>query len=807
MNTFSKILFTTLPLLVLSLVSAVGTTYYFTDKALNDLAEAWLRTRLTEALQVVEEQKDVLDKYGLQDIPASVAKAELDASTEMSGIEIGEQGYIMVLNTSGVIAVHPDKSFIGKDMSGEDWFREVRAKTKGRVRIPSMGGNSLARYELYKPWGWYVMAVDPESEVYGAAKRIKPYIFILGIFLLILTAFFLLLMTRRLTAPLKHLAQGAERIGEGDFGTRIPVESQDEFGRLAGVFNLMAGQLEESLASLRHSEEKFRGIFENAIEGIYRTTPDGRLIEANPAMAKTLGYASPDELLSAATDVAEQYYVNPEDRKELLRIVSERGWVSGFENQNRKRDGTRIWTTTNMRAIRDSKGEVIYLEGSYLDITERKEKEKAEREREAARAASRAKSTFLATMSHEIRTPMNAILGLSEMLSESSLNPEQKKYVKILEDSCENLLHLINQVLDLSKVESGQLELDSVPFDLGDLLARICEVMPIKGHEKKLRLTCHVNPQTPANLIGDPTRLRQILDNLIENAFKFTHEGEIQVGCEIPAWGSPKNGEILFWVRDTGVGIPKEKQRKIFENFSQADASTTREYGGTGLGLAICKRLTEMMGGRIWVESPVGMGLIESSGQGAQGGASRTVNPGSRFCFTARFGLQDTGSLAEPRLPEAKTHDRLVPDVQAQVAACQERRKIRSLRILLVEDNKNNAMLFSFYLQNTPHQVDIAVNGREGVEMYVDGEYDIIFMDMAMPVMDGYDATRAIRKCEKAENVPPVPIIALTAHALEGTEQKSLDAGCTLHMTKPIKKTRLLQILERFCPNERATVS
>jgi signal transduction histidine kinase/ActR/RegA family two-component response regulator len=393
------------------------------------------------------------------------------------------------------------------------------------------------------------------------------------------------------------------------------------------------------------------------------------------------------------------------------------------------------------------------------------EQQKLEIERlfHASQESARLKSEFLANISHEIRTPMNGIVGMTELLFRTDLQAEQSEYLRLVKVSADSLLSVINDVLDFSKIEAGKLDLDAVPFEPLEVLRDTVKAMEVLSRKKGLALRYSAAPGAGQRLCGDPGRLRQVLINLIGNAIKFSEDGAVQVDLEA-AEDAGEAVELRFAVRDSGIGIPLEKQKVIFEPFRQADGSTSRRYGGTGLGLAICARLVELMGGRIWLESRPGAG--------------------STFFFTVKLLRPASGEAPATVDPATRP---IVPE--------------RSLRVLLAEDNPVNRKVASRLLENAGHTVVCVNDGQEAVEMLQKERFDIVLMDVQMPRMDGFEATSEIRRRDASMHVR-TPIVALTANAMKGDRERCLDAGMDGYVSKPLRAGELLSVMAELTAPE-----
>ncbi len=530
------------------------------------------------------------------------------------------------------------------------------------------------------------------------------------------------------------------------FNAEIP-QPDAELLDMLGALGSQIGQFVER----RRAEQELQRYFTLSLDMLCVASYAGYFVRLNPVWERTLGYT-----LEELTSTPLLHFVHPEDRaatvEQMSRLSQGEDTIS-FENRYRAKDGSYRWMLWNATPF--AQEQLIYA--AARDITERKRSEENIRKlKEEAESANRAKTEFLAHMSHEMRTPLNVVIGMGDLLERTELDPSQRQYVRLSQNAGSDLLALINDLLDLSKAEAGRITMEEVDFDLPAVTGSLIEMMSLRAREKGIELQSAIEAGVPARLRGDPARLRQVLMNLLSNAIKFTLQGRIDLRVS----PGPAPGVLHFSVSDTGIGIPAEKLDAIFEAFAQVDASTTRKYGGTGLGLAICRRLVEMMDGRLWVESEPGHG--------------------STFHFTARFAEPGPAALAPPAATEES--------LRAQAA-----HSLAGVRILVADDSAENRFLVAEYLRDFDCQIDPAGNGQIAVEKFCSGSYGLVLMDLQMPVLDGFEATRSIRRWEREQGRPPTPVLALTASILEGELQRAIEAGCNACIRKPVRLLTLVQ--------------
>jgi|GEM_PF-1406306 Signal transduction histidine kinase len=637
--------------------------------------------------------------------------------------------------------------------------REIGKDYRGKQVIRSIG-------KIYLPNGdlWYIQAKIDESEAFAVLDRIAIASSAAAVLIFILFFFATFAATGKVIEPIQLLTDRLEKLGTSNLSQKINYQSNDEIGLLVSKYNQLADRLETTTVSKEFLDSVIQSI--KAFIFIVKVDPqdDWRkskytITQCNESALKLISL-NPQQV--ARTDL-KNFIRGPEEFNNYNWLLQTR---HGIEAEILTPRGAHVPILMNWAALPNRTSKEMTFVFVATDITERIAAEQALIEaREAAVKASQAKSEFLARMSHEIRTPLNAIIGMTDILGESHLDEEQAQLVKVCANAGENLLTLINDILDISKIEAREVRLERIAFDLESTTRNICDILKQKAVEKNLnfQLLFHLSPSDNRIITSDPTRLRQILFNLIGNAVKFTQSGSIKV--EVSLTGTNKKF-IQFEIKDTGTGIPADKQPLLFQNFVQADSSITRKYGGSGLGLTISKNLVELMGGQIWFESE--------------------EKKGSTFYFTIPYTPAE--SQIEIETPGGPLQE--IPNRFASIT--------RNAKVLIVDDTEDNRFLLLTYLKNYPFDVVQAENGAEAVEKVLTGDFDVVLMDIQMPVLDGYAATIKIRQWEKETHRRPIPIIAVSANAMAEDAKKSLDVGCTEHVTKPIKKSALIELIQRY---------
>ncbi len=546
--------------------------------------------------------------------------------------------------------------------------------------------------------------------------------------------------------------------------------------------------------ALRENEQRFRNFVESADDMIYRTDRDGRFTYANPVAMRIMGFTS------EADFVGRRFvdFIRSDMRGAVRRKYAEQ-FVKRTQNTYHEipvitSDGRELWMGQNVQVLLENE-EVAGFQAVVRDLTERKAMEQRLAEaHDRALEASRLKSEFLAMMSHEIRTPMNAVIGMNELLLETSLDERQCELASVALVSAQSLLSLINDILDFSKIEAGRMTMERVAFDIASVVAASVNIVKPKAQEKQLPLSVTLPDDLPAHVLGDPSRLRQVLLNLLSNAVKFTHSGEVRVEVAVLA-SEDTRLRCRFAVIDSGIGLSESAQRRLFQPFVQADGSITRRYGGSGLGLAISRKLVELMGGEIGVESQAGAG--------------------TRFFFEVVF-EQMPAHLRVSRAEAAMPFQMAAAEAQeeaAQPAAAELPAPSIAIGapVLLVEDNPANQRLTTLQLKKMGYSVDLAGNGIQALDMlrkrsHAGGAYRLVLMDCQMPEMDGFTATREIRKFEAPSGVR-TPIIAMTANAMRGDREACIEAGMDDYISKPVRLKALTEAVQRWMTTSVAPAS
>lgn len=700
-------------------------------------------------------------------------------------IRIGENGYAFTFLNNGLIASGRERLNIsGKNINDLHFGSAMIQRREGVIECDLSGRKMIASYKKLDEMDWTIVVCAVKDEILSPVKILGRLNGVVTIVVALIVALVIFFITDSLSRPIKDVVSGLKKMGKGELDFRLNIKNNDEIGEIGQALNRMAQNLELSdkkikqqnvllekarddlelrvdqrTFELRRAEKKYRGIFENAVEGIFQSTLDGRILNANPSFAKILGYDSVEEMLSNKKQMV--FPVSRKEGKKLRHTLAVEKKVVAYEIQLFRKDGKLFWCSMSAIKIMSEAGLRNYYEGFVIDISERREKEKALREWKVAQASNHAKSEFLANMSHEIRTPLNALLGFSELLSVDLIDPKQESYIDAMRTAGKSLLTLINDILDLSKIEAGKIVLNYEPVSLKSLFAEIEYIFKEKISSKGIRLEVALARDFPDHLILDESRIRQILLNLVGNAAKFTEKGVIKLTVEKYAVKNQDTIDFIIRVEDTGPGIKEKDLDSIFESFKQVSGQINRKYGGTGLGLAICKRLTEVMNGQISVTSKIGVG--------------------STF-FVSLKNIEIS-------------FDALIQEVKIESVNNKSPFDFEKKKILIVDDIESNRIMLKELLIRFNQDVLEASNGKEAVNLAKASPPDIIIMDIRMPVMDGNQATQILKS---DPHTYKIPIIAFTGDVVAKTKNGALKKGYNGYLTKPVKIQELTEELSKY---------
>ncbi len=693
---------------------------------------------------------------------SGVMAARREAEEQLRQLR-GKEGFssatlFIVERNDNRIVYHPQGT--PGQRSSYAFVAEMVRMQHGSLEYEYRGDRRMAVFHALDPVGWVIGVAVSRTEVYAPMRRFLWAIGGITFGALCLSALAVSLFGRWLMRRVGVTLACVERIEHGDLSARVPeAATHDEIGDLQRGINAMAARTEERTRSRREardalaaSEARLRRVIESNMIGIFFWDVSGAVTEANEAFLEIIGYDREDlaagridwtSLTPPEEAAADQWAI------EQLRTT---GRCASYEKHYVHKDGHRVPVLIGGSLLSDSTQQGVAF---IVDLSDRKQAEADREARRVAEAASTAKSEFLANMSHEIRTPMNAILGMSYLALQSGLNPQQHNYIQKVHASAESLLGIINDILDFSKIEAGKLDMEAIAFNLSDVMDNVANLIGLKAEEKGLELLFVEPPELPLALVGDPSRLGQVLLNLGNNAVKFTERGEVVITVDLLA-RDDASATLRFEVRDSGIGMSQEQQQRLFQPFTQADASTSRRYGGTGLGLAISRQLVRLMGGDLEVDSAPGRG--------------------SAFRFSVRFGLQSGA---------------------ARGRAATDREGLRGTRVLIVDDNACAREVLAGMTRALGLRADTASDGVEALRQVAladarDEPYDLLLLDWRMPGMDGVECARALSSRVRPRHPTP-PVLMLTAFSREEVQHRldehHVNVGALL--TKPVTPSTL----------------